>query len=397
MSVQRFEIDVSDDVLSALHARLATTRHADDGNRGAGDDRWAAGGDPEYLRALVDHWHGRYDLRARVAEINRLSQYVAEIGEHRIHFVHERGPRDGALPIVLTHGYPDSFLRFQKLIPMLADPAAFGGDPADAFDVVVPSLPGFAFSRMPSHRDSIFHVADLWHTLMAKTLGYARYAAHGGDWGSIVTEHLGRSHAHSVIGIHLTDVPFWHTFQKPSDASPSEKTFFEENERFQHEAGAYAMIQGTRPKTLADGLADSPAGLAAWMVEKFARWSDCDGDLDSRFTKDELLDHVMLYWTTASIGTSFFPYYDMLHAGVGHWILEKLKEVVLRSHVPAGFALFPKDLSHPPREWADRFFQVERWTSMPRGGHFAAMEEPDLLARDLREFFRPLRRRLARS
>ena len=397
MSTLAFKIDVSGDVLTSLHARLASTRLADDGNGMTTGDPWAAGCDPEYLRALIEHWRDRYDWRAREAELNRLSHFVTSIGEHRIHFVHERAQTGEGLPIVLTHGYPDSFLRFQKLIPMLTDPAAFGGDPADAFDVVVPSLPGFGFSRMPAHRDSIFHVADLWNTLMTKTLGYARYAAHGGDWGSIVTEHLGRSHGHAVIGIHLTDVPFWHTFQKPSDATPRENAFLEANERFMREEGAYSMIQGSRPKTLADGLADSPAGLATWMVEKLARWSDCNGNLDSRFTKDEVLDHVMLYWTTGSIGTPFLPYYDVIHAGVGRWVLEKLKEVVSTSHVPAGFALFPRDNSHPPQEWAERFFRVERWTHMPRGGHFGAMEEPELLARELREFFRPLRARLARS
>ena len=194
-----------------------------------------------------------------------------------------------------------------------------------------------------------------------------------------------------MVGIHLTDVPFWHAFQRPSDLSPGEQAYLTAMEQFQMRQGAYAMIQGTRPQTLADGLNDSPAGLAAWIVDKFQRWSDCDGDVERCFSKDELLTNVMIYWVTGTIGSSFLPYHDVVHATVPRWILEKAKELVGSSKVPAGFALFPKDLSHPPREWAQRFFDVQRWTEMPRGGHFAALEQPELLARDIRDFFRPLR------
>ena len=185
-------------------------------------------------------------------------------------------------------------------------------------------------------------------------------------------------------------MPFWHAFQKPGDLSPAEEKFLAAIERFQMREGAYAMIQGTRPQTLADSLNDSPAGLAAWIVEKFQRWSDCDGDVEKRFTKDELLTNIMIYWATETIGSSFLPYYDLTHASVARWMIEKAKEWIGSSKVPAGFALFPKDLTHPPREWAQRFFNVQRWTEMPRGGHFAAMEEPELLAEDIRAFFRPL-------
>jgi microsomal epoxide hydrolase len=209
-----------------------------------------------------------------------------------------------------------------------------------------------------------------------------------------VTEQIGRSHARSVVGIHLTDVPFWHSFRKPGGLAPEEQEYLAGIEGFQMNEGAYAMIQGTRPQTLADGLNDSPAGLAAWLVEKYQRWSDCAGDVESRFSKDELLDHITLTWATGSIGTAFLPYYDVMHASVGRWIIEKAKEVIHRSDVPAGFSIFPRDTSHAPRAWAERFFHVHRWTEMPRGGHFTAMEEPALLAQDLREFFRPLRRRL---
>jgi microsomal epoxide hydrolase len=388
MSVQPFEVRIPADTLEDLHQRLGLTRWV--AEEEAGSEDWSAGTSPAYLRRLVEHWRSGYDWRAREAAINRLHHFTADVDGQAIAFVHERGEGERPLPLVLTHGYPDSFLRFQKLVPMLTDPAAFGGDACDAFDVVVPSLPGYGFSGA-ARPGATFHVGDLWHELMTKVLGYPRYGAHGGDWGSTVTEHIGRSHARAVVGIHLTDVPFWHAFQRPQDASRRENEYLSALERFQMEEGAYAMIQGTRPQTLADGLNDSPAGLAAWIVEKFRRWSDCDGMIESRFTKDQILDHLMIYWSTGTIGSAFSPYYDLVHAGVARWIVEKAKDVIAHSEVPAGFAIFPKDLSRPPREWAERFFHVHRWTEMPRGGHFGAMEEPKLLAQELREFFRPLR------
>ncbi len=388
MSVQPFEVKIPQATLDDLRERLASTRsipHDD-----ATD--WDAGTSPTYLRQLIDYWRLQFDWRAQEAHIHRFAHFRAALGGTTLHFIHERGRGDAPLPIVLTHGYPDSFLRFLKLIPLLTDPAAHGGDPRDAFHVVVPSLPGYAFSDKPDKSGSTFNIGDLWHKLMADELGYERFAAHGGDWGSTVTEYLARSHSASVVGIHLTNVPFWHAYRKPDDLSPAEEKFLEANERFQMQEGAYEMIQGTRPQTLADSLNDSPAGLTAWIVEKFQRWSDCDGDIEKRFTKDVLLANVMTYWATETIGSSFLPYYDHTHAGVARWMLEKAKEWVGSSQVPTGFALFPKDLTNPPREWAQRFFNVQRWNEMPRGGHFAAMEEPELLAEDIRAFFRPLRR-----
>jgi len=387
MPSQRFEIEIPEATLADLRERLARTRLVP--HDGAAD--WDAGTSPAYLRQLVDYWRSEYDWRAQEARINRFAHFRAAVGGTTLHFIHERGRGPSPLPLVLTHGYPDLFLRFLKLIPLLTDPAAHGGDPGDAFHVVVPSLPGYAFSDKPDKGGATFHFGDLWHELMTSELGYDRFGAHGGDWGSTVTEHLARSHAASVVGIHLTDVPFWHAFQKPGDPSPAEEKFLAGIEQFPMQEGAYAMIQGTRPRTLADGLNDSPAGLAAWTVEKFQRWSDCDGDVERRFTKDELLTNVVTTWATDTVESSFLPYYDLTHAGAMRWIVEKAKEWAGSSKVPAGFAMFPKDLSHPPREWAERFFNVQRWTEMPKGGHFAAMEEPELLAEDIRAFFRPLR------
>jgi pimeloyl-ACP methyl ester carboxylesterase len=388
MSLRTFEVAVPETTLRDLQVRLAAARLPPE-DPDATD--WEAGISPRYLRQLVDYWRTDFDWRRQEKRLNEFAQFEATLGGQRVHFIHARGRGDRPLPLILTHGYPDSFLRFLKLIPLLTDPAMHGGDPRDAFDVVVPSLPGYAFSDRPSGEAGIFQVADLWKKLMTDELGYARFGAHGGDWGSTVTEHLARSHAGAVVGIHLTDVPFWHAFQRPDDLSPEEEEFLKVIQQFTMRQGAYAMIQGTRPQTLSDSLNDSPAGLAAWLVEKFQRWSDCQGDVEKRFTKDELLTNVFLYWATQTIGTSFLPYYDLTHAGVLRWMIEKAKEWAGSSKVPAGFALFPKDLSHPPEEWARRFYNVQRWRQMPSGGHFAALEEPELLAREIRAFFRPLR------
>ena len=387
--VRPFRIAVEQDVLDDLQRRLERTRWPSSADAD-GDDlasTWKAGISHTYLRELVDYWRTRFDWRACEVALGRFAHHTIELQDTTVHFVLAAGRGRAPLPIVLTHGFPDSFARFLKLIPLLTDPP----DPQDAFDVVVPSLPGYAFSTGPGPKSDLFHVADRWHDLMT-ALGYERYAAHGGDWGSTVTEHLARSHRDSVIGIHLTDVPFWHALRRPDDATHAERKYLDAIEEFQKSEGAYAMIQGSRPQSLSVGLNDSPAGLAAWLVQFFERWSDCDGDVERRFTKDELLTNVMLYWISRSVGTSFMPYYEVMNAGAPRWIAEAAKQWFgSTKRVPAGFALFPKDLSHPPKEFAERFFQVARWTEMPRGGHFAALEEPELLAEDIRAFFRPLR------
>ncbi len=384
--VSPFTIDVAPEVLDDLRGRLGRTRwpYQVEGSS------WDAGTDTGYLRELVAHWRDAYDWRRQEAALNGFAHFRTEVDDLGIHFVHERGKGPRPFPLLLTHGYPDSFYRFAKLIPLLTDPASFGGRAEDAFDVVVPDLPGYGFSDRPPRFGTVFRVHDLWARLMDR-LGYERYGAHGGDWGSTVTEALARSHSASVAAIHLTDVPFWHLLQKPDDPSAAERKLFEHNEEWMQKEGAYALIQSSKPQSLAQGLNDSPAGLAAWMVEKFRAWSDCGGDIESRFSKDELLTHVMIYWATESIGPSFLTYYDYANAGALTWIKEGVKRWAGSSTVPAAFALFPRDISQPPREWAERFFNVERWTEMPRGGHFAAMEEPELLADDLRAWFRAFR------
>lgn len=383
-----FRVDVPERTLQDLRERLDRIRWPDS----MVEDGWSLGVDGTFLRELAGYWRTEFDWRRQEADLNRLNHFRADVDGVTIHFIHERGKGPHPLPIVLTHGYPDSFVRFQKLIPLLTDPAAHGGDAEDSFDVVVPSLPGYGFSGKPSRTGLTFRIGDLWHELMTKELGYPRFAAQGGDWGSLVTEQLARSHSKSLIGIHLTDVPFWHLLRSPHDPSHAEQKFLDKNRKWMEKEGAYASIQGTRPYTLAAGLNDSPIGLAAWIIDKFQAWSDCHGNVETRFTKDELLTNVMIYWATSTIDSSFLPYYDFMNSGAARWTVEGIKQKMGSSDVPpAAFAIFPKDISQPPREWAERFFNVQRWTEMPRGGHFAAMEEPELLAEDLREFFRPMR------
>jgi pimeloyl-ACP methyl ester carboxylesterase len=387
MSVEPYLIHVPQPTLDDLQARLARTRWAANSDA----DEWRTGPSPAFLHRLIEHWRLRFDWRGREAALNRFAHFSSDVDGVRIHFIHERGRGPNPLPLILTHGFPDSFVRFERVIGMLTDPVAHDADEADAFDVVVPSLPGFGFSGPPPAPGFTFRIGDLWHRLMTDELGYESFAAHGGDWGSTVTEQLARSHADAVVAIHLTDVPFWHLFQKPKDPSPDEQRFLERSEEWQRTDGAYAFIQGQRPDTLAQALTDSPAGLAAWIVDKFYAWSDCHGDLERCYTLDELLTNVMIYWVSNTIGSSFRPYYDFTHAGVMRWMVEGVKAWVGSDGVPAAFAMFPKDISQPPREWAERFFNVQRWTTMPRGGHFAAMEQPELLVDDIRAFFRPFR------
>jgi pimeloyl-ACP methyl ester carboxylesterase len=382
-----FKVEIPDGVLNDLQHRLSKTRWPCE-VEGIG---WDAGTDIRYLKDLVAYWQTGYDWRKSETALNQFPHFTTEVDGTVIHFIHERGNGANPFPLILTHGYPDSFFRFAKIIPMLTDPASFGGRAEDSFDVVVPSLPGFGFSGKPKKVGALFQVNDIWAHLMTKNLGYERFGAHGGDWGGTVTEQLARSHPNSVAAIHLTDVPFGHLFQKPDDPSPEEKDFFKHSEQWIQKEGAYALIQSTKPHSLAPAMSDSPSGLAAWIVEKFRGWSDCNGSLESRFTRDELLTNIMIYWVTDSIGSSFMPYYDRANAGALTWMKEGIKDWVGSSKVPAAFALFPKDISHPPREWAERFFSVQRWTEMPAGGHFAALEEPQALAEDMREWFRKFR------
>jgi pimeloyl-ACP methyl ester carboxylesterase len=385
MNIQPFTIAVPQATLDDLHERLARTRWPDE----AENTGWNYGTNLSYLQELVDYWQHSYDWRAQEAKLNQLAQFRAEVEGQHLHFIHVRGKGPNPTPLLLIHGWPDSFYRFHKVIPLLTDPASVGGNPEDAFDVIVPSLPGFGFSDRPNSPGGMksLRSAELLSRLMTEVLGYQRYAIGGGDVGGRVTRLLALAHPEQVLGIHLTDIGFPRDITFPPEVpnpSPAEGRFLGSVGIWFFQEGAYASLQTTKPQTISYALSDSPVGLAGWIVEKFRAWSDCDGEIEKSYTKDELLTNLMIYWVTGTISSSARLYLEDAfqsapQLSVGQYI-----------EVPAGVATFPKDLTYPPRELGERFLRVARWTEMPRGGHFAALEEPVLYAKDVQEFVRAL-------
>ncbi|WP_232323427.1 epoxide hydrolase family protein [Catenuloplanes japonicus] len=360
--LEPFTLHVSDPDLAALRRRLRETR-APAAFPAPG---WSAGTEAETVARLVSYWADGFDWRAREAVINELPQFTVEVHDTRLHFVHLRGEGGArAVPIVLTHGWPSTFLELVRLGDRLAHPSRYGGDAATSFDVVIPSLPGFGFSApsaVPTH--------ELWHTLMRDLLGYRRFGAHGGDLGAGVSSRLAAFRPESMIGLHLTAA-----MTPPVDpATDEERAHVAQVARWHAAEGAYEHQQQTRPLTLAHGLSDSPAGLLAWIAEKYRVWSDSA----HAFSDDDVLTQASIYWFTNTVATSFVPYF----AYRPFW---------QRVEVPTAFASFPADLSHPPRSWVERTYDLRRYTPMPRGGHFAGHEEPDLLAADITAFFEDLR------
>ena len=383
MTPRPFTIRVDDDVIVDLRARLQRARWPDEIPR----EPWRYGTDLATMRELVAYWRDAYDWRAREAALNRFRQFTVELGGVPVHFVHEPGVGPNPTPLLLSHGWPGSIVEFQRIIPMLTDPARFGGDPADAFTVVAPSLPGYAFSFRPNQRRlGVPEIADLFATLMTDVLGYRRFAAQGGDWGAFITSYLGAAHTDRIVGVHVNLLAVPRDPAAPATPTAEERAYLDELDRWSREETGYQWIQGTKPQTLAYGLTDSPTGLAAWILEKFRAWSDCEGDVEKRFGWDVILDNVMLYWVTGAINSSFWPYYARRHAS---WPISDRRPVT----APSAYASFPREILHPPRAWVTRVYtDLRRWTDMPRGGHFAALEEPRALAEDVRAFFRSLRR-----
>ncbi|MGW1030305.1 epoxide hydrolase family protein [Streptomyces sp. NPDC002577] len=367
-------ISVSDAELHDLRARLRATRWAEPWPVKG----WEAGTDTTELRRLVAHWASGYDWRRHETAVNALPSHFADLDGTPVHYLRYDGEHPGALPIVLTHGWPSSFLELAALAERLATPSRFGGAAEDAFTVIVPSLPGFAFSPQRPTLTGAEQTHNLWHRLMHEELGFERYAAHGGDLGAGITSRLAEAHPEALVGIHLLAVAAPAAYD-PDSLTTGEKDYLASVASWQAQEGGYQHQQNTRPLSLAPALADSPAGLLAWIVEKYRAWSDSGGDLSSRFSDDFVLTQASLYWFTGTISTSFRPYYEYAHG---------LTRRVERVNVPTAVALFPADLSRPPRSWAERTYNITRYTHMPRGGHFAAHEEPGLLAHDITEFFR---------
>ncbi|MFM7735499.1 MAG: epoxide hydrolase family protein, partial [Alphaproteobacteria bacterium] len=370
MEISPFRIEVPDADLADLRERLARTRFPAE-MPGSG---WGYGTDVAYLRELVGYWRDRFDWRAQEAAFNRLPQFKAKVGGLGIHLVHVRGKGPKPLPLVITHGWPGSVFEFTKIIGPLTDPASHGGDPADAFDVVCPSMPGYGFSD-PAVEPGMDpeKIASLWVELM-HGLGYRRFGAQGGDWGSMVTTYLGFRHPESLVGIHLNMVVAF----PPNPANPlegaeeSDMAGLMETAQFLKDETGYQQIQGTKPQTIDIALNDSPVGLAAWIVEKFKTWCDCDGNPENVFTKEELLTNISLYWLTQTAGSSARIYYESRHAPPN-------PNAGKRIEVPTACADFPKEIIWSPRKWLEGRYNIVRWTEMPKGGHFAAFEQPQLL------------------
>jgi microsomal epoxide hydrolase len=381
MALQPFKIRVPDDVLDDLRARLARVRWPDE----VPDGGWRYGTDLTYMKELCAYWLDKYDWRAHEAKLNALPQFTTPVGGVDVHFVQVRGVGPKAFPLLLSHGWPGSVWEFHRLIPLLTDPGAHGADPADAFTVIAPSLPGYGFSFKPNQRRfGIAEIADIFARLMTDALGWKRFGAQGGDWGAFITSRLGLAYASRVAGIHVNLLAARPSGPPPANPTDEEKAYFEELRQWEREETGYQGIQGTRPQTLAYGLTDSPVGLAAWIVEKFRAWSDCGGNVERRFSKDVLLTNIMLYWVTGAINSSFWPYFARRHGAPPLPDNQRIE-------VPTAYASFPREILHPPRAWAERLYNIKRWTLMPAGGHFAALEEPEALAADIRAFFRDLR------
>lgn len=375
-----FTIQVKDEVLADLKERLARARFPDE----IPGTAWDYGTNLDYLKALVTYWRQTFDWREQERRLNQFEQFKTNIDGLNIHFIHRRSAQANALPLVITHGWPGSFVEFTKIIGPLTDPVRSGGRPEDAFHIVAISLPGFGFSDKPRERGySPERMARIIATLMAR-LGYTRYGAQGGDWGANISRWLAINDASHVIGMHSNFCnagPPAGVQDPNAGVPPAELERMRERQAFMENERGYFNIQATKPQTAGYGLNDSPAGLAGWIVEKFRTWCDCDGDVEQKFTKDELLTNITLYWVTETIASSMRIYYEN----------QRATAPAARVTVPVACALFPKELLLPPRRWVEARDNLTRWTEMPRGGHFAAMEQPDLLVEDIRAFFRTLR------
>ncbi|MDI3313723.1 MAG: epoxide hydrolase [Mycobacterium sp.] len=374
--VRPFRIAVPDEVLDDLRSRLARTRWPD----AECVDDWSQGMPLDYTRELAAYWADGYDWRAREAALNRFDQFITEIDGLDIHFIHQRSPHRDAFPLLITHGWPGSIVEFHKVIGPLTDPTAYGGRAEDAFHVVCPSLPGYGFSGKPTRTGwGVEKIAQAWETLMAR-LGYERYGAQGGDWGAAVTTQIGRNRGRCVA-IHLNmplALPPAGGVANPTEEERQALAAWAHHRRW---GTGYSKQQSTRPQTLGYGLVDSPVGQLAWIIEKFWAWTDCNGHPENVLRRDELLDNVMMYWVTGTGASSARLYWESISSFA----------TTGRVELPTGVAAFPKEILPAPRRWCEPNYHITRWTSMPRGGHFAAFEQPDLFVEDVRAFFATLR------
>ena len=367
-----FKLHVADDAIADLRLRLERVRWPDE----APGEPWSTGTSLAYLKDLVDYWRTGFDWRAWEAKLNAFPQFTVPLEGVDLHYLHVPSVRKDAMPLLLSHGWPGSVFEFHKLLPLLAQD----------FTVVAPSLPGYGLSFRPGQkRFGVEAIAETFAGLMTDVLGYERFGAQGGDWGASISSLLGHRYPERTLGIHLNFLAVRRDVPAPADAPPEEQAYYEALAAFLREETGYQQIQGTRPQTLAFALSDSPVGLAAWIVEKFRAWTDCGGNPENAVSRDEMLANISLYWFTGAIGSSFWPYYSRLH---GPWPLPDGGAV----KVPTGYVEFPKEIIRPPRSIAARTYtDIRRWTVEKKGGHFAALEQPEVLAREIKAFFGALR------
>ncbi len=376
MPPRPFEVHVSDADLDDLKARLRRTRWPEQ----FADAGWDYGANLEYIKELCEYWRDRYDWRAAEKALNANPGFLCEVDGVDIHFWHVKSGKPNAFPLLLIHGWPGSIAEFIGVIGPLTDPAGHGGENADAFDLVIPALPGFGFGGKPTERGwGITRIAAAFHTLMTQDLGYSRYGVQGGDWGGIVSAKMASAYGDTIAGAHLNFV----VAPAPADPSDDDRAAMAQREAFQAGETGYSNVQGTKPDSLTLAQSDSPAGLAAWIVEKFRTWGDCEGDIESAFSKDALLTNLMFYWAPNSAASSARIYLEA-RADAAAFRYPKVE-------VPTGVAVFPGEPWRVPRHWAAARFNITRWIEMPRGGHFAAMEVPELLVPDIAAFFRTVR------
>jgi pimeloyl-ACP methyl ester carboxylesterase len=386
-SVKAFSVAVDATVIDDLRARIRSARLP----QAAPGEPWAQGTDRAWLEGLLGYWADGFDWRAAEHELNHYAHYRARIGEAEVHFVHEKARSGNGIPLILGHGWPSCFAELLPLVPLLTDPGAHGID-GPAFDVVIPSLPGYGFSSRPDVPGGVTYryVASLWQQLM-RGLGYSRYGAGGGDFGAGIATFMALDDPGPLTGLHLTNLelaPYTGPGSRP--LTQPEQAYLDQAKRWDQTERGYTAIQSTKPQTLGYALNDSPAGLAAWILEKWRSWSDCHGDPASRFGGDFLLTVATLYWVTGTITSSMRDYHDNRR-----WHGEPRLGPGDLVRVPTAVAVFPHILipeGQPPREWAERLYDIRRWTVMPRGGHFAPAEEPELVARDIAAFYATLDR-----
>jgi len=377
-----FTLRMPDAAVADLKRRLAATRLPE---RPPGE-AWAYGTDVDWLAELLRYWRQDFDWRAEEARLNALPQFKVPLAGIDLHYLSVPGEGPAPMPLLLSHGWPGSVFEFLELIPRLTEPSRFGGEAADAFTVVAPSLPGYGLSFAPGQpRFGVEEIADCFTALMGEVLGHRRYAVQGGDWGAFVASRMAVVDSERIAGIHLNLLPLRRDPALLAAPSAAERAYLDELAAFLKYETGYQWIQGTKPQTLAFALTDSPAGLAAWIAEKFQRWSDCNGEVERVVGRDRLLANISLYWFTGAIGSSFWPYYARMHRP---WPIPDGKTIDL----PMGYAEFPAEILHPPRSLAERTYtDIRRWSVMPEGGHFAALEQPEALAGEIAAFFRPLR------